>query len=279
MLPPLLRALRNMLGATADAVWGHMWGVGTEQKVVGTGLVGDDVLRPARVRARAAPQLRADASDALALVFEPENRRALLALIETHPQPVVLLPLYQLLARLIVLPHHREMFAGSPVGSSYGGGNAGEPRLVPALIETVWNWCMSEHRPNPRLLEAALDLLAALVKGQPAIARAIRDCVGDDTHSHSYDGDVDMSDTRPPDMVQLLVQLLETGPPGVRIAVASCLTNILKADKGREREHTRERVQFSLTSTRLLGVIIKLGRTEGVEERVKLCFILGGYRA
>lgn len=40
ILPSLLKALRNLLVTTADLVWGHMWGVGAEKKVVGTGLVG-----------------------------------------------------------------------------------------------------------------------------------------------------------------------------------------------------------------------------------------------
>lgn len=35
-----LRALRNVLIATADMAWGNMWGVGRERRVVGTGLVG-----------------------------------------------------------------------------------------------------------------------------------------------------------------------------------------------------------------------------------------------
>ena len=41
LLPALLRALRNLLITTADLVWGHMWGVGAEKKVVSTGLVGE----------------------------------------------------------------------------------------------------------------------------------------------------------------------------------------------------------------------------------------------
>jgi hypothetical protein len=32
-----------VLVSTADVVWGHMWGVGSEHKVVGTGLVGVDM--------------------------------------------------------------------------------------------------------------------------------------------------------------------------------------------------------------------------------------------
>jgi hypothetical protein len=40
LLPPVIRALRNILVSTADLVWGHMWGVGAERKVVDTGLVG-----------------------------------------------------------------------------------------------------------------------------------------------------------------------------------------------------------------------------------------------
>lgn len=43
VLPSVLRALRNILVSAADAVWGHVWGVGAERKVVGTGLVGEDI--------------------------------------------------------------------------------------------------------------------------------------------------------------------------------------------------------------------------------------------
>ena len=43
LLASLLRAIRNLSVTTADLVWGHMWGVGAEKKVVGTGLVGDDL--------------------------------------------------------------------------------------------------------------------------------------------------------------------------------------------------------------------------------------------
>jgi hypothetical protein len=43
LLPPVLRALRNLLVSTADLVWGHMWGVGAERRVVATGLVGMDL--------------------------------------------------------------------------------------------------------------------------------------------------------------------------------------------------------------------------------------------
>jgi hypothetical protein len=43
LIPHLLRALRNVQVSIADVVWGHMWGVGFEQKVIGTGLVGMDL--------------------------------------------------------------------------------------------------------------------------------------------------------------------------------------------------------------------------------------------
>lgn len=257
MLPPILRGLRNVLGATADAVWGHMWGVGAEQKVVGTGLVGDDVLRPARVRKGRASQWRADAVSALGIVFEPANRTALLSLIDVHPDNNhILLPLYQLLARLIALPSHREAFAP-----------ASEPFVIHHLLETLCDCWSRGRRPQPRLLEAALDLLAALVKGQPNIATVVREW--------DVSGVLDPDDTAAATgVIGLLVQLLETGPPGVRIAVANCLTNIIKADKG---FHARDRVTLNLTNLNLLNVVIKLLRTEAVEERVKLCFVLGTF--
>lgn len=261
LLPALLRALRNVLGSTAEVLWGHMWGVGAEQKVVGTGLVGDDVLRPARVRSKAkAAQWRSDAANALVLVFEDANRHALLSLITLYPDSAVVLPLYQLLARVIALPSHRELLG---LGGRRGGAPC--PFLLEHLLETITEW--HEHRTNPKLLEAALELVAALVKGQPAIARHIRSYNVPDDDGHDSE-----SGAAAPEVIAVLTQLMETGTSSVRIAVASCLTNIIKADKG---GHMRDRVTDRLTNRTLLDVIIKLLRTEEIEERVKLCFVLG----
>ncbi|CAK9783454.1 ARM repeat-containing protein [Cutaneotrichosporon oleaginosum] len=260
MLAPVLRALRNILTATADTLWGHNWGVGAEQKVVGTGLVGDDVLHPARVRGSArAASWRADASTALALVFEPENRDALLLLIEAQPEPNVLLPIYQLLARLTQRSSHRAAF-----GLHSADGAEVPASLVDHLLETVVDWRTPGQRPNAKLLEAALDLLSALVKGQPRISTYVR--------QWSAGLDVAADDgIAVPEVVTILGELLETGPPGVRIAVTGCLTNILKADKG---HHVRDRLSLNRTNNELLNVIVKLLRTEAIEERVKLCFVL-----
>lgn len=52
------------------------------------------------------------------------------------------------------------------------------------------------------------------------------------------------------------------------------LTNIIKADKGLR---TYERVRSTVMNLQLLDVIVKLLRSEGLEERVKLCFMLGGF--
>lgn len=271
MLPPLLRALRNVLGATADAVWGHMWGVGGEHKVVGTGLVGEDVITPARVGPKGnAAVWKAEASAALVLVFEPQNYTALLSLLDACPDAVVLLPLYQLLARLIQLPSHREALGLH----SAGGPDADTPPFLTShLLETIANWFVPRRKPNPKLLEAALDLLAALVKGQPRVAAYIREWSA--TSPIAIGGDDDDEPTPFPD-VYVFVQLMETGPPGVRIAVAGCLTHILKAIKSgplRERSIV-SLTNVNLTNLNLLGVIINLMRTEAIEERVKLAFVL-----
>lgn len=264
LLPALLRALRNVLGSTAEVLWGHMWGVGAEQKVVGTGLVGDDVLRPARVRSKAkAAQWRSDAANALVLVFEDANRHALLSLITLYPEPAVVLPLYQLLARVIALPSHRELLGIEDSGMGGAGGRC--PFLLEHLLEMITEW--HDHRTNPKLLEAALELVAALVKGQPVIARHIRSYNSPDDDGHDSE-----SGAGAPEVISVLTQLMETGTSSVRIAVASCLTNIIKADKG---GHMRDRVSDRLTNRNLLDVIIKLLRTEEIEERVKLCFVLG----
>ncbi|KAL1409900.1 hypothetical protein Q8F55_003899 [Vanrija albida] len=271
MLPPLLRALRNVLGATADAVWGHMWGVGAEPKVVGTGLVGEDVIMPARVGPKGnVAEWKAEASAALVLVFEPQNYTALLGLLDACADPVVLLPLYQLLARLIQLPSHREALGLHPT-SSVGTDSDAPPFLTSHLLETIANWFIPGRKPNAKLLEAALDLLAALVKGQPRVASYIREWSATTPIAISTD-----EEPMPFPDVAVFVQLMETGPPGVRIAVAGCLTHVLKAIKS---SPPRERSIISLTNVNLtnlnlLSVIVKLMRTEAVEERVKLCFVL-----
>lgn len=56
------------------------------------------------------------------------------------------------------------------------------------------------------------------------------------------------------------------------VGADTSLTNILKADKG---YHVRDRLSLNRTNGNLLNVIVKLLRTEAVEERVKLCFVLG----
>lgn len=263
LLSLLLRALRNILGATADAVWGHMWGVGVEQKVVGTGLVGDDVLLPARARGKQrAATWMANANAALSLVFGPANRIALLSFITECEEASVLLPLFQLLARLIVLPSQRETVALYPTGDG-----SFQPFVIHRLQEIIMDWWSPGSRPNPKLLEAALDLLSALVKGQPDIATVARQWPETDMDDTSDDGSPD-----PDKFTLVLVQLLETGPTGARIAVAGCLTNIFKADN---RQHARDRVGLNLTNLNLLSVIAKLLRAEAIEERVKLCFVLG----
>jgi hypothetical protein len=52
------------------------------------------------------------------------------------------------------------------------------------------------------------------------------------------------------------------------------LTNIIKAEKGQQ---TSERIKSAVLSMRLLDEIAALLASEGLEERVKLCFVLGEY--
>ena len=53
------------------------------------------------------------------------------------------------------------------------------------------------------------------------------------------------------------------------------MTNIIKADKGHQ---TPERIKSAVLSMRLLDEIAALLASEGLEERVKLCFVLGAQR-
>ena len=66
-----------------------------------------------------------------------------------------------------------------------------------------------------------------------------------------------------------------SGPQLSHVQLTSSLTNIIKADKGTQ---TQERLQSAAWSVKLLDVVAELLETEGPEERVKLCFVLGKLR-
>ncbi|WWD00304.1 hypothetical protein V866_007215 [Kwoniella sp. B9012] len=272
ILPHLLRALRNILVSTADMIWGHMWGVGAERKVVGTGLVGEQEIADTKGKQAVGKGWKGEAIKALSLVFEPNNLSTLLSLLETHSDPQVLLPLYQLLSRLVALPSHRSAllsYAPSPSTSTVE-----LPFIIQHLLNTViWLTPSSggsfytTRKPNTKLIEASLDLLAALVKGQPALSIAIRSW-------NLYDNTRNIEDedgARKSEFIGILLELVSSGPANTRIAAASCLTNVIKADKG---IRPTDRLRSTAINYQLLDEIIKLLQSEGMEERIKLCFIL-----
>ncbi|ORY26906.1 armadillo-type protein, partial [Naematelia encephala] len=259
LLPALLRALRNVLVSTADLEWGHVWGVGSEREVVGTGLedMEGDVKgkRPVRV-------WKSEARRALGIILEPESLDTLLGLLKSS-NPQILLPIYQAYARLIALPSHREALASwrpgaNDPGPSTGGGSYHDPPYIIVHLLAV----IAEPERSPKLLEAALELLAALVKGQPELAAIARSWAVDDDDPRS-----DMV----PGLLGVLVDMLSISPAGIPIGAASCLTNIMRADKGSK---THDRVRSTVINLQLLMVIAKLLRSEGPEDRVKLCFVL-----
>ncbi|WWC87229.1 uncharacterized protein L201_002117 [Kwoniella dendrophila CBS 6074] len=314
ILPHLLRALRNVLVSTADMVWGHMWGVGAEKKVIGTGLVGLDVgsthteygspsngkgKQPIGNGRDTRSRLKGDASGALSLVFEPTNLSTLLSILENYSDPQILLPLYQLLSRLIALARHRiALINWSPeMVNSYSSSDPGPssismkisesqstgriPFIISHLLDTILystplsgGNSYSTRKPNTKLIEASLDLLAALVKGQSSLSNSIRSLNIYDEGINNDDRDsmeIDDNQSNKSDLTSILTDLVMTGPTSVRIAAASCLTNVIKADRG---TRASDRIRSTVINYRLLDEIIKLLQTEGSEERVKLCFIL-----
>lgn len=78
VLPSVMRALRNILVSGADIIWGHQWGVGAERKVVGTGLVGQDVSE-GNDKGKTVPwkedTWRYEATSAMASIFEVSRLR------------------------------------------------------------------------------------------------------------------------------------------------------------------------------------------------------------
>lgn len=250
LLPPLVRALRNVLVTTADLVWGHLWGVGAEKKVVSTGLFGDEA--PAgessgkgKAVAGKTRSWRPEGVHSLGLCFEvswtaltcsdmtskltPQqgNLSCIMNLIYRHHDPQIVLPLYQLLSRLIALPSHREALTRwqpprAPVSPSSTLHNlrpdlaSHTPYILTHLLTTTSIACTAPagRKVNAKLLEASLDLLAAVIKGQPNLAAVVR--------RWNIDDDVFFdAENQESSFVDSLVEMLTAGPTPVRIAAAN----------------------------------------------------------
>lgn len=192
------------------------------------------------------------------LIAQPSNLSALLSVLQFETSPQILLPVYQLLSRLIVLPSHREtLVRWSPASSDDGSSQAGpsstrfaeggvkpsrSPNTPPASLPYILNHLVAMiadsssvvRRSAPKALEAALELMAALIKGQPTVAAMLRSWTL--TGKSAPVPDLPKSPISPippiyspmldreqrvPDFFALLQELLATSSTGVRIAAAS----------------------------------------------------------
>nr|AAV98471.1 BSP2 [Cryptococcus neoformans var. neoformans] len=262
-LTALLRALRNVLVATADMVWGQVWGVGAEKKVVGTGLVGENVLRETPADRSRDKYWRNDAIAALTVVFEPGNLSILLSLLSSSNHQVVL-PVYQLFSRLVALPSNLQALVSwispeqptaSPLQSSEADLNPWSTffilsHLLINIIEPD-NELFDRHS-RPKLMEAYLDLLGAIAKGDSGICGEIRQWLP------PYKGDkVNAIDDRQLEVV--VPHILETAKSthrAVRLAAIGW------------------RIPHEDITEQILNDLMRLLQTDDQEERVKLNFIL-----
>lgn len=152
-----------------------------------------------------------------------------MSLLSTSPSPQIALPLYQIFARLISQPSHRRFLAAwKPAPSDDPTISRSDGRLVPTtyllahLAEVITN-----PKVNSKVLEAALDLLAALVKDEGSLAGDLCFYCKDDSDLKAL-----RSRTSTPEdfsrasaalhgnNVGKLVHLFETGPTPVQIAAA-----------------------------------------------------------
>ena len=140
----------------------------------------------------------------------------------------VTLPLYQLLCRLIALPSHREALARwTPPSSPTPGpstlhnlrptSDTIPPFIVTHLVSTIHTATASAsyRKTHAKLLEAVLDLLAAVIKGQPDIAVLTR------RWSAAAENGVASYSREGTGVAEWLVVLLAPGPTAVRIASAN----------------------------------------------------------
>lgn len=150
-----------------------------------------------------------------------------MSLLSGQASSQVQLPLYQLLARLVVLSSHRDtLVSWSPVT---GAGSTSTPFIISHLVSQLagpspQGSSTSTKRPNPKVLEAALDLLAAIVRDQPVLAATVRSWPQVPLEPESpmaIDAAVqeDIAD-RLPGIIGELMDLLSNSQIAVRVAAA-----------------------------------------------------------
>ena len=188
LLYPALRGLRNLLVSTADMLWGPVLGAGVTKIIVGTGL--EDTPRQPSPKGKQVPGAettwRDDASAALSMLKEvrkqwktrnrieeqSDHMDLLMGLLEHNvhgdrqAESQIFLPIYQVLARMSVLPSNRVALVTWT--SSDSSTSDDSPFLVQHLLDYINDTCMdygtsrSARSSNPKVLEAALDLLGSL---------------------------------------------------------------------------------------------------------------------
>jgi hypothetical protein len=90
------------------------------------------------------------------------------------------------------------------------------PYILTHLLTTTSIACTAPtgRQVNAKLLEASLDLLAAVIKGQPSLAAVVR--------RWNIDDDVFFdAENQEASFVDSLVEMLAAGPTSVRIAAAN----------------------------------------------------------
>ncbi|KAE8540327.1 hypothetical protein D1P53_003272 [Cryptococcus gattii VGV] len=263
-LTALLRALRNVLVATADMVWGHVWGVGAEKKVVGTGLVGENILRETPADRSRDKHWRNDAIAALTIIFEPGNLSTLLSLLNS-PNHQIVLPLYQLFSRLVALPSNLQALVSwiSPDQSIAPLLQESEVDMHPwstffmlrhLLINIIKpdNELFDRHS-RPKLMEAYLDLLGAIAKGDCSICGEIRQWLP----PYKDDKLNTMEDYQLEVVVPQILEIAKSTHRTVRLAAIGW------------------RIPHEDITEQILNDLTRLLQTDDYEERVKLNFILG----
>lgn len=98
------------------------------------------------------------------------------------------------------------------------------PNIVDGVSTTSGG--LGSARRNPKLLEAALDLLAALVKDQPDLARIIRHWPDGRTYLRGPEAGAEGDEGGQGFMGELLV-MMRGSPTAVRIAAASWYVHLL----------------------------------------------------
>ncbi|WVQ76763.1 hypothetical protein IAR50_006437 [Cryptococcus sp. DSM 104548] len=284
-LPYMSRSLRNTILSAADILWGDLWGVGPEGQIISTGLEtgANDAFQPEN------DLIYSDSiARCLTHILKPAHAPKLLSLFQHH-DPQISLPIFHIFTRLSGFPPHRQCILSWTTSSSenpssvsammpstQGIEHPSRSLVVGHVLSTFERQQRVESSQliDVKLGEASLELLAALIHGEPVFANFVRNHPG--FAPVTFESRDHVTESTSTLLTRHLDALVHGSQRRLRLAALSCLISLIKSglNNRMDSSHYYQSSKACAMTQHLLEDIGRLLLSADLEERIRLNFLL-----